>query len=87
MWALSDFSEDKATLLISEGPDIHARDERGDTPLPRVTKDWFISLAKILIIRGAGVIARNKNGETPILIATRNRDEDSRRLLVEYGAH
>ncbi len=57
--------------LIIRGASLHARDEKGATPLHYSTSR---SLAEMLVRRGAKVTARSDNHDSPIHYAARNRE-------------
>lgn len=82
------FHGEKAVrLLLEYGADVHARDERGCTPLHHVTSCAHPDLgaAEALIEHGAGVNARDNEGRTPLAYAERGGFDALAALLRCHG--
>jgi serine/threonine-protein phosphatase 6 regulatory ankyrin repeat subunit B len=75
-----------AKILISNGADINAGTDRGETPLLEATYRGLWDVAKILILKGATVNARDFLGFTPLSNAVRSGNKETVELLVAHGA-
>ncbi|XP_006815106.1 death-associated protein kinase 1-like [Saccoglossus kowalevskii] len=61
-----------AELLLNNGADISAVDDRKDTPLHSAARNGHTLTVKTLLDKGANVNAVNTNGNTPLHSASRN---------------
>jgi ankyrin repeat protein len=73
-------------VLISEGVDIHAIDQFGETPLHYAAGHRNTYVAEVLISNGADVNTKNNNGETPLHSATFWGYQNMVELLMASGA-
>ena len=75
------------TLCLESGADVHARDDRGNTPLHiAVLHTEAIAVVTELLAAGADASARDWAGVTPLHVATgRNPNLDILMLLAEVG--
>lgn len=87
MQALRDHYTDSARLLLEQGADVHARDDRRQTVLHAAVRYWEDShLVKPLVQAGAEVNAKDDTGRTPLHYAVDYGDTDIRDL-IEAGAN
>ncbi|MBE0556663.1 MAG: ankyrin repeat domain-containing protein [Proteobacteria bacterium] len=76
-------SREMAELLLSNGADIHAKDDEfGMTPLFNAPKEIF----EFLIANGADIGTRSKKGLTPLAWSAYGNDLDRIKLLISRGA-
>ncbi len=66
MWAAQDGYLAMVRFLVSEGADIHVRDENGWTALMKATVSGHLDAVRFLVDRGADVNARNESGDTAL---------------------
>ena len=59
-------------LLIDAGADVHARDERGETPLHDAAQSGEAEGVEMLLDAGADAKARNYDGVFPVDLAKSN---------------
>lgn len=79
---------EQVKLLIAEGTDINARDERGMTPLHKAAENGRKEVAELLIAKGADVdVKEDKYGATPLNCAIWGKDKDVAELLIANGAN
>lgn len=78
--------KDVSAILISNGANIMARNNNGDTPLHTAVRSCELETVTLLIEQGADVNAENKYGRTPLHWAAYWEQEDIARLLVQKGA-
>lgn len=71
---------DVATLLLSEGASVNAKNANGETPLHIAAEKGWIPLIKILIDHGGDPHARNENGSTP---ADCTDSEEAKGILLD----
>ena len=55
-----------ARLLIDEGADVQAADNKGRTPLHQTSGEGHLEVARLLLDEGADVQAADINGRTPL---------------------
>ena len=73
--------------LISQGADVNAKDNDGETPLHHTVFNSNIEVLKYLVSQGVDVNAKNNNGRTPLhLAANFSRDPEVLKYLVSQGA-
>ena len=76
---------------LGQSVDVHARDERGGTPLMDAAASCNPRMVTYLLAKGAEVNAKAKGGETPLYLASATTADKSNqlavvRILVEKGA-
>jgi uncharacterized membrane protein YfcA len=71
---------------LAAGPDIDARDAKGETRLHGAVDKGMRALARDLVRQGADVNARSRNGETPLHLAALDPDPALTELLLAAGA-
>lgn len=78
-----------AKTLLLFGADMHAKDQRGDTPMHVCMANCAIDCAKLLLDLGCDIHAPGAKGMTPLHHAVTNPDiriDDFIRMLLEKGA-
>ena len=86
-WAARGGSVEVASLLISRGESVSARDSRGETPLFWAVGNGKVKVAELLIKNGADVNATNAFGGTPMLTSARETESpELMKLLIGAGA-
>ncbi len=70
-------------VLLANGADLEAKDDRGDTPLIVAASNHNIAAVKLLIERGADISARNKYEETALTDAARSFDPEMLQTLLD----
>jgi len=75
-------------LLISNGSEIDARDERGRTPLYMTTEQWGDKLenVNVLLDAGADIDLQDNNGTTPLMNAIFYGYTEVAQTLIRRGA-
>lgn len=73
-------------LLIENGADLNACDEKGHTVLMHAISFGDRGIVKYLINQGANVNSKSKNGGTVLAIALLNGDKGIKRILLDNGA-
>lgn len=73
-------------LLLKNGAEINATNNRGDTTLMELSKRSHPLLVKFLIAKGANVNARGPRGHTALIYAAYNGIVENIRLLLAAGA-
>jgi ankyrin repeat protein len=96
---LIDGSLDLAKMLLEKQADVNAKDYYGNTPLHRVSSNYYIEGAELLLAYRADINAKNQLGQTPLHLAasyellyndrTRSYEEegkrdDEARSMVEF---
>jgi uncharacterized protein len=69
-------------ILLANGVDIEAKDERGDTPLIVAVNDLNIEMVKLLLEKGAAVSVRNNYEETALTEAARSMNPELLRIVL-----
>ena len=72
--------------LISNGSDVNAKDEYGETPLHRVASGDRSDLAKILLANGADANSKDDLGNTPLHKSASSAASGVAELLISVGA-
>ena len=74
--------------FIDMGADFEALDDQGSRALHRAAQCGHTNIIRLLLDYGAMVDPQEENGSgsTPLLLAIRNREYDSVKLLIERGA-
>jgi ankyrin repeat protein len=70
-------------VLLANGADLDAKDDRGDTPLIIAVGNHNVAAVKLLIEKGADISARNHYEETALFEAARSMDPDLLRVLLD----
>lgn len=65
--------QELATLLLSHGADLHARDSDGDTPLHHCDQP---AMAAFLVGLGASPLVANHDGKTPPQVHLEDEEDD-----------
>ncbi|KAL8919594.1 MAG: hypothetical protein Q9172_004922 [Xanthocarpia lactea] len=73
-------------LLLENGADPNAQNDRGQTPLSWVARDGPIAVAKLLLGNHGDISITDKFGCTPLHGAALRDREDMLRLLLDHGA-
>lgn len=90
--ACRDADHANATMLIAAGANVHARDDRGNSPLyvalgdPNVPNCYRNSIVKLLLEKGAAadINVTNNIGESPYSFAKKNGLKDILELFEKY---
>ena len=85
MWAAQDGYLAMVRFLVSEGADIHVRDENGWTALMKATVGGHLDVVRFLVDRGADVNARNASGDTAWTWAIRGSHIEDGGEKERYG--
>ena len=72
--------------LLSEGADVNARSNGGETPLMLAAALGRLDVLGLLIDRGADVNAATDAGNTALMLAAARGQVDAARALIERGA-
>jgi TIR domain/Ankyrin repeats (3 copies) len=74
------------TRLLSQGADVEARNNQGDSPLLMAARSKKLDAAKLLIARGANLEDKDNQGDTPLIAACTVGSPELAQLLVDKGA-
>jgi ankyrin repeat protein len=81
------YRADFILVLISEGADVNAKDDRGKTPLFKAIDVVSLEIVTLLIEAGADVKAKNDYDWTPLMsAASKSEYPEMVRVLIEAGA-
>jgi len=73
--------------LVSQGADVNAKNNKGDTPLHcAAIYNPSVEVLQYLVSQGADVNAKNKYGGTPLYNAASNHNDAILKYLVSQGA-
>ena len=61
-----------AQLLLTQGAEINAKNDKGRTPLHNAAEDNATETAQLLLTQGAEINAKNDKGLTPLHDAARD---------------
>ena len=67
-------------FLVRKGADIHAQNNRGETPLHLASRQGHLSVVEFLVRSGADIRAQANNGDTPLDNSIQRRKQD----VVDY---
>jgi ankyrin repeat protein len=70
-------------VLLTNGADLEAKDDRGDTPMIVAAGNHNVAAVKLLLEKGADVSARNNYEETALIEAARSMDPELLRVLLD----
>ena len=86
-WTPLHFAKTKevAELLISNGGDVNAKNNIGDTPLHQAVFDGHRDIVELLIANGADVNAKDDHGQTPLDTAIQYKKPETADLLRKHG--
>ncbi len=73
--------------LLSQGVNINATDEDGETALMEAADGRNPEVVRVLIANGANVNAADEDGETALMIAADEGNTETVRLLIQAGAN
>lgn len=73
-------NREMADMLLSQGADVNAVSQAGETALIHATEWWPVDLVERLVSAGADVAACSKNGITPLKMAVKGKNA----AVVEY---
>jgi len=78
---------ERVKLLIAQGADVMAHDDKGGTPLHRAVENGHKAIVGILLENDADLNAQNNKGWTPLhLAASWGGHKDMVEILLEQGA-
>jgi len=78
----------KVAALITEGANVNAKDNNGETPLHSTAHDGGSKeVAELLIAKGAHVNAKDNDGYTPLHTAANVNPKEVAEFLITKGAH
>ncbi|MFZ0535804.1 MAG: ankyrin repeat domain-containing protein [Candidatus Sulfotelmatobacter sp.] len=69
-------------VLLANGADLEAKDDRGDTPMIVAVNDHNIAMVKLLLEKGADVSVRNNYEETALTEAATSFDPEMLRIIL-----
>jgi ankyrin repeat protein len=69
-------------VLLDNGANLEAKNERGDTPLFTAVENHNPEMVKLLLEKGANISAQNKYKETVLTDPVRSTDPDMLRVLL-----
>ena len=71
-----------AKILISNGANINAVDDSGETPLHKASAKGHLNIVKLLVNNGANVNAQAKDGCTPLYLSACSRHQKVSEFLL-----
>jgi ankyrin repeat protein len=75
-----------AQFLITQGVDVNAQNQGGQTPLMLAVSKGNFDIAKLLLDKGVDVNAQDRESHTPLADAVLSGKKDIVELLLEHGA-
>ena len=78
---------ERARMLIAQGMDVNAKDEKGRMPLHCAAKEGHKQMTEWLLANGADIEARNQALATPLNVAVGHVQPDVAELLIAKGAN
>ncbi|MGK7936681.1 MAG: ankyrin repeat domain-containing protein [Xenococcaceae cyanobacterium] len=78
--------KDICELLLANGANINAVDDRGETPLHQAARNGHQDVVELLIANGAQIKPLAKDGSTPLYLAAWSRHKNIAQLLLTRGA-
>ncbi|KAJ4129805.1 hypothetical protein NW768_006775 [Fusarium equiseti] len=86
-WHPGACNDDSLRILTSQGMDINARDNDGNTPLHYASESaWGEDLLDIWLRHGADINSRNNQGKTPLDFALQKNRVTASKFLIPRGA-
>src|ERR1700722_6923347 len=68
-------------VLLANGADLDAKNERGDTPAMVAVDNRNVAMLKLLLEKGADISARNHHEETALTEASRSMNPELLRII------
>ncbi|MGK7935608.1 MAG: ankyrin repeat domain-containing protein [Xenococcaceae cyanobacterium] len=78
--------KDICELLLANGANINAVDDRDETPLHQAAMNGHQDVVELLIANGAQIEPLAKDGSTPLYLAAWSRHKNIAQLLLDRGA-
>lgn len=85
-WAVTNGSKSILELLLENGADVNAKNNKDSTPLHYAANNYLASLATLLIKHGADVNAKTNCGNTPLHFAAASSNTVVAKVLLNNDA-